>query len=61
MVMKSGAGDGLDLDVAIKDRLTQISGPIDIRIPISMLKSFSSINLNKFARNPDRNHKNYMG
>lgn len=46
MVMKSGAGDGLDLDVAIKDRLTQISGPIDIRIPISMLKSFSSINLN---------------
>ena len=46
MVMKSGAGDRLDLDVAIKDRLNQISGQIEIRISISMLKSFSSINLN---------------
>ena len=45
MVMKSGAGDGLDLDEAIKDRLNQISGQIEIRTSISMLKSFSSINL----------------
>ena len=46
MIMRSGAGDGLDLDPAIKDRLSQISGQTEIRVSISMLKSFSSINLN---------------
>ena len=46
MVMRSGAGEGLDLDTAIKDHLNQISRQIDIGTSISMLKTFSSINLN---------------
>ena len=46
MVMRSGAGEGLDLDRAIKDHLNQISRQIDIGTSISMLKTFSSINLN---------------